>query len=246
MTDRTPLLPTASMTLAQRKRCGKRFLAETQKALKAVIKGTGWRHKQAWLYHAVGDWYQTAMITGGTTPDGMAVTLKATYGIKPMSADPLYWRWMGLHANLDKPVSHRSNAAFCARELPMDVQQWEEGLTDPETAAEQVFDGVQQMAGVALATAARQPFSEIVATHPKGKDYRALRWVSLAAEGDPETALAEMAEHYLDGPSDMRADAQVEALMDAYRRMVAGTDSPHAVVSSFDIRGTPIIHRRQS
>ena len=173
-----PIIPTEAMTLFQRQQCGQRFKKETLKAINAHIKGTGWKRNSAWVFRVEEDWYLTAFVTGGTTSDGMVNILKVEMGIKPMSVDPINWRAKGLHGNLSKPPSFRSNAAWKVPALPIGARELRAGFSDPHEAAGAVVAAINDLADEARAAAADAPFSQVVMAHPK-----ASRWAALYCAG---------------------------------------------------------------
>jgi hypothetical protein len=252
MTQTTkPLIPSSEMTLYQRQRCGQRFRDQTIKGLNALIKGTGWKRNSAWVFKVEGDWYLTAFVTGGTTPDGLSNLLRVSLGIKPMAVDPINWRATGLHENLKKPLSFRSNAAFKVPALPIADRQWSEGLTDVAESSRIVFKAIIEMAEQARLTVETKPFSQLVSEHKFSKKYEALRWASLISEGHGARAIEAIKKHYAeDGSADTLSD-QVIKIVASYQEVIAGTDTPHNRCLCTDIDGnqildSPVLHPPKS
>ncbi|WP_058334655.1 hypothetical protein [Phaeobacter sp. CECT 5382] len=215
-----PIVPTKEMTLYQRQRCGQRFKDLAIKGLNPLIKGTGWKRKSAWIFKVEGEWYLTAFITGGTTPNGMQNLLKVELGIKPMAVDPIHWRAQGLHDNLHKPPSFRSDAAWKVPALPMENHEKSDGLTDVEDASRMIFNTIIGMAETARREVASKPFSKVVADHQDADRYRALRWASLIAEGQNTLAIEEIVAHY---GIDQAGDAA--DILAGYQNVIDGTDT---------------------
>lgn len=232
-----PIIPTKEMTLYQRQRCGQRFIDEAIKGLNPLIKGTGWKRNSAWVFKVEGEWYLTAFVTGGTTPDGMANLLKVELGIKPMAVDPIHWRAQGLHENLRKPPSFRSNAAWKVPALPIENSEKSEGLTDIGDASQLIFDTIIGMAKTARQEVASKPFSMVVADHQDADRYRALRWASLIAEGQSTLAVEEMVAHY-----EMDEAGDPADILEGYQNVIDGTDVPAQRSLASDIYGNQQIN----
>lgn len=238
-----PIVPTEAMTLYQRQQCGQRFKKETLKAINSHIKGTGWKRNSAWVFRVEGDWYLTAFVTGGTTSDGMVNVLKVQMGIKPMAVDPINWRAKGLHGNLSKPPSFRSNAAWKVPALPIASTDLTDGLIDPQVAAASVVDAINDLAHQARAAVAGVPFSQVVMAHPKADRWGALFWAALIAEGRGDDAIAAIKAHFLTDGTPMPSDGPLFDLLADYRAVIDGTDAPapHALIA--DLSSVPAVDR---
>ena len=234
-----PIIPLPEMTLYQRQRCGQRFKNQTTKGLNALTKGTGWKRKSAWVFKVEGDWYLTAFVTGGTTPDGLSNLLRVELGIKPMAVDPITWRAQGLHCNLKKPPSFRSDAAFKVPALPIAMRQWSDGLTDVVKASRTVFDAILEMAEEARIAVDAKPFSQLVSEHEYAERYHALRWASLIAEGRGPSAIAEIVAHYSDDRSAGNLSKVGHDLVASYQNVIDGTDTPDSRQLAIDLYGNP-------
>ncbi|MGJ8622928.1 MAG: hypothetical protein ACSHW1_09125 [Yoonia sp.] len=240
--DPKPIIPNQNMTRAQRRRCGQEFKNQTIKALGHVIKGTGWRRKSAWVFQVQDDWYLTAFVTGGTTSDGLSNRLKVELGIKPMAVDPVNWRAHGLHDNIGRPASFRSDAAFKVSALLIALREWTEGLTDPDKAAVLVFDGITEMAKDALQAVASKPFSALVTDSPHGEKYQGLLWASLIAEGKKEQAIEAIKAHYVRQDPGALQWPSLTSLLDRYQQVIDGTDTSGYRSLSISINGTPNLY----
>ena len=231
-----PLVPTKEMTLYQRQRCGQRFWKETLKATNPLLKGTGWKRNSAWVFRVEGDWYLTAFVTGGTTSDRMANVLKVAMGIKPMAVDPIHWRAQGLHGNLAKPPSFRSNAAHKVPALPIAQRDLSVGLSDPQVAAGLVVAAINVLADEARAAVADQPFSQVVMAHPRADCWSALYWAALIAEGRGAQAIEAIKAHYLKGEHEMPKEGRLFDMVADYQAVIDGTDSPakRALIANLD------------
>lgn len=219
-----PIIPSSDMTLFQRQRCGQRFKDQTIKGLNPLMQGTGWKRMSAWVFKVEGDWYLTAFVTGGTTPDGLSNLLRVELGIKPMAVDPIHWRAQGLHENLKKPPSFRSNAAYKVRALPMAKRQWSEDLTNVGEASRMVFRAILEMAEDARAEVKNEPFSQLVIGHENADQYNALRWASLIAEGLGSEAIAAMTEQCSDDSLAQTLSDKALKMIADYQRVIDGTD----------------------
>ena len=232
-----PIIPTADMTRYQRGRCGSRFLDQTIKAMNAHLKGTGWKRKSQWVFKVEGDWYLTAFSSGVLAPDGMSNMMRVQFGIKPMAVDPINWRAKGLHDNLKKPPSFRSNAAFKVPALPMSERKWTEGLIDPTAAGAMVFDAILDMADHARAQVAGRKFSDVVAAHKDFKRWTALYVAALIAEGEGEAAIAALKDHYLDDGVDMPTTGPLADLVAGYQHVIDGSDQRENRSLAADLNG---------
>ncbi|WP_162140859.1 hypothetical protein [Pseudorhodobacter ferrugineus] len=228
------------MTLYQRQQCGQRFKDHTIKALNALMKGTGWKRNSAWVFKVEGDWYLTAFVTGGTTPDGLSNHLRVEMGIKPMAVDPINWRAKGLHYNLGRPPSFRSNAAFKVPALPIAERQWSEGLTDVTKSSRMVFDSILSMADDARRAVATKPFSQLVSDHEHADRYAALKWASLISEGHGTRAIEAIKLHYRHPDSVGDASSAVNDIVAAYQSVIDGTDAQGYRLAVTDIFGNPV------
>ena len=234
-----PNIPSPEMTLYQRQRCGQRFKDQTIKGLNALIKGTGWKRNTAWVFKVEGDWYLTAFVSGGTTPDGLSNLLRVELGIKPMAVDPINWRAKGLHDNLKKPPSFRSNAAFKVPALPIAKRQWSEGLTDAAESSRIVFEAIVEMADEARLAVGTTPFSQLVSEHEFAEKYHALKWASLIAEGQSTKAIEAITTHYAGNGSGNTVSEAVLDLVAGYQSVIDGTDTSEYRQLRTDVFGNP-------
>ncbi|KIC36646.1 hypothetical protein RA27_21980 [Ruegeria sp. ANG-R] len=232
-----PIIPQENMTLYQRQLCGQRFKDQVIKGLNPLLKGTGWKRKSAWVFKVDGDWYLTAFITGGTTPDGMENLINVELGIKPMAVDPIYWKATGLSDNIKKPPSFRSNAAFKMPALPMAKQTWDKNLTDVEQASTDIFNAITGMAGAAIKAIKSKTYSELVSEHENADRYQTLFWCSLIAEGKGSTALEKMRAHYFKDGQEPDAQSQAAEILEGFRSVIEGKDAAHGRHLTTDIYG---------
>lgn len=239
-----PIIPTEAMTLFQRQQCGQRFKKETLKAINAHIKGTGWKRNSAWVFRVEGDWYLTAFVTGGTTSDGMVNILKVEMGIKPMSVDPINWRAKGLHGNLSKPPSFRSNAAWKVPALPIGARELRAGFSDPHEAAGAVVAAINDLADEARAAVADAPFSQVVMAHPKASRWAALYCAALIAEGRGCDAIAAIKADYLKDGAQMPSEGPLFDIVAGYRAVIDDTDAPASRALIADLPRVPEVDRR--
>jgi len=104
-----------------------------QDALKAAVKGTGWRFAGGTIFKSEKDWFVSNMPGLGF---GRGAYMRWT--CKPMAIDPLYWDILGLEGAHDAPLSFRHKGAWTIHPA------WTEAFiahdeTSPERLAEEVL-----------------------------------------------------------------------------------------------------------
>lgn len=78
------------------------------KAVRSVVKGTGWRAIEGCLFKQQSGWFVSVIPSVHIFDEITTVSIFA----KPMEIDPVFWDMSGLSANREAPLSFRLNGAW--------------------------------------------------------------------------------------------------------------------------------------
>lgn len=104
------------------------------KALRAPIKGTGWKSANGSIFREEAGWF----IAASPSVHIFEHVTKAVVSVKPMAIDPIFWDLVGLPENREQPLSFRANGAWVCRPPSFAELSIEED-DDPEVVAERFF-----------------------------------------------------------------------------------------------------------
>jgi len=224
------IFPTENMTLAQKRRCGKKFSSEVMKNAISILRQNGWRKKSAWFFKAEQGWYYSAFVTAGYAAQYNELRINSALTIKPLAVDIINWSVTGLEANADMPLSFRSNGAFTLSGLPIT-----KGLVDIEhdkigVSAKALANYIIEQEAFANNVIENKLFSDLVRTYNEDQDDRfkqqALYWTALISEGSGERALTIIREHYLgkkiESPNSLKRASDI---VKKYENYIIGSSS---------------------
>jgi hypothetical protein len=134
---------------------------KVDKDLKALIKGTPWRIKQACLFIDIEGLFFRVRTGVNVERNESFVSIE----LKPMNLDPIYWGIVGLNENNKEPLSFRAWGAFTCSSLPVFMSFYSDNDIASEDLANFLFDMTKQKTAELFAQYRGIPFSTQVVNH---------------------------------------------------------------------------------
>ena len=133
------------------------FRKDCEKALRQVVKGTGWKKCGPIVFREV----DGILISAAFIPLLDRPSLAYLWA-KPMNLDPIFWDILQMPENLKQPLSFRTRAAIMAGNL--EIEQGEvDGAPEPIKTCQNFIAWAESRLPSALATLKEKPFSVLVA-----------------------------------------------------------------------------------
>jgi len=156
------------------------------KAVRVVVKGSGWRSAEGCLFQERAGWFVSASPAVHIYEEVTRASLSA----KPMSIDPIFWEITGLCDNLRAPLSLRFNGAWVCRAPDFaEVDVAEQSDVDA-TAANLLTIANAQLERVVASWTTETFLSLCIEMRDSGAGYLSCLVTTLVAMGREEEALA--------------------------------------------------------
>lgn len=167
------------------------------KALAAQIKGTAWKKTGSTLFRQQDGYFFAAKLSVWVA----GILSVATFSVKPMALDPLFWDIVGFADNKKLPLSFRATGAFVTSLLPQFEAEVENAGDEPAQVAARFLEFCDEKTAATLDGLRQAPFLEQLRRHPNQVErgaYAIDLVVALIAAGRLEEAAA-TAEAYAAG-----------------------------------------------
>lgn len=158
-------------------------------ALKSLARASGWKFARGTLFRDETGWFVSAMPAllwerGAVVP----------FSTKPMGADPIFWRIVGLAENEDQALSFRANGAWVLR-APSEYDYVALSEVDPELLAEAVIHCVTERLATLGPVAPGIQADAIAAMGDRRRNFAALEVCLRIMDQDLEQATALCRDH---------------------------------------------------
>jgi len=132
------------------------------KAVKAAAKGSSWRVARGTLFQERDGWF----IQVHAFPWILEAKTPAELRFKPMGLDPLFWKILGMEANLDMPLSFRAFGAYTCRPPALRETDISEANGSPERVAANLLKWADEQFQSLNGSQTVSSFVEFIQTYP--------------------------------------------------------------------------------
>ena len=157
--------------------------------LKRLVRGTGWRISQGWIFREYLGWF---IEVRGIVRVGKPRTT-VEWRAKPMGLDPVFWDIVGTPENREQPLSFRLFGAWTCRVPAMIEAEIPEGDAQSEGIARAVLAWADSQFTATEPSRSLDAFVELLRDHPRRGFYLASYISALILMHRHNEALAECA-----------------------------------------------------